>query len=227
MANTTKACPAEEPGQASALCEDGEIDPDVAAARKRAGIALRSMTVASTMVYAGLGPRASERVKTPRARAKPRPAAAAASEAAVPEAAPAPTAAAEVSPKSRKKLRTHSQFIVRIAETIAGQLDAIDAITRDPSRGESGPGEAERHARAVAALARVSAELRKEQEADRRRRADDDDGACGSGRSGDPDRPRDLDELRERLSRRLDERIRSGSAVSVGDDAAGRDRVPD
>lgn len=213
MTETTKACPAEQPEQASALCDDAEIDPDIAEARKRAGIALRKMTVASTMIYAGVGPRAT----TPRARAKEKAPAAA---------PPEPIAAAKASPASRKKLRTHSQFIVRIAETIAGQLDAIDAITRDPNRGETGPGEAERHARTVAALARVSAELRKEQEADRRRRADDDDSARDAGSSRDPDRPRDLDELRERLSRRLDERLRSGPAVSVEDDAPGGDRLP-
>lgn len=68
------------------------------------------------------------------------------------------------------------------------QLDAIDAITRDPHRG--------------------SAESRKELEADRRRRADEHDDARDRDLSPDPDRPRDLDELRERLSRRLDLKLR-------------------
>lgn len=221
MARTTIARPAAEPERASALGDDGEIDPDIAEARKRAGIALRKLTIASTTVYAGVGPRASQRAKTPRAKPRAKSPAVAPTE----SAAPAQTTAAEPPPISRKKLRTHSQFIVRIADTIAGQLDAIDAITRDANRGEGGPSEAERHARTVAALARVSAELRKEQEADRRRRADEDDSARDPGRARDPDRPRDLDELRERLSRRLDERLRSGPAVSVGDDAAGGNRL--
>jgi hypothetical protein len=237
MDDTTSTRPADQPERASALGDDGEIDPDIAEARKRAGIALRQMTVASTMVYAGVGVRASERAKQPgakkgttarpRARSTAEPAAAAAPEPAPPDASPVSTTAAEAVRPSRKRLRTHSQFILRISETIAGQLDAIDAITRDPKRGEGGPGEAERHARTVAALARVSAELRKELEADRRRRADDDDSARDAGHSGVADRPRDLDELRERLSRRLEERHRSGPAVSVGDDAAGGDRLSD
>lgn len=99
---------------------------------------------------------------------------------------------------------------------MTSQLDQIDAIMRDPRRGEAGASEAERHARTVAQLARVAAELRKEMDADQRRRADDDDRADRAH----ADRPRDLDDLRERLSRRLDIRLGGGSSVPVGDDDA-------
>ncbi|UGV26083.1 hypothetical protein E0H22_10505 [Rhodopseudomonas boonkerdii] len=219
MARTSKARPAEKPARASSLDGDA-IEGDDAEARRLAGIALRKKTVAATMVYAGLGLRASDRAlklaaKKPAAR-KP---AASKTPAATPS-AKTPRAAASLRPAARKRLRTHSQFIQRIADTIAGQLDQIDAITRAPGRSETGPSEAERHARTVAALARVAAELRKEREADRRR-ADDDH------RSADSDRPRDLDELRERLSRRLEARLGRGSAVPVGDDAAVGTRLPD
>lgn len=253
MIRTSKARPAKQPARAAALDKgdatlDGVVtDEDDAEARRLAGIALRKKTVASTMVYAGLGVRASERAPRPTAKepsvkrsAKPpkaEPAAICVSSDAIavePEemvhvadqlpviiaSPPAPSADA-TSAEKRKRPRTHSQLISRIVDTIASQLDAIDAITSDPGRGEAGPGEAERHARAVAALARVAAELRKELEGDRRRRADDDD------RSADPDRPRDLDELRERLSRRLDARLGCGSAVPVGNDAAVRTQIPD
>ena len=98
------------------------------------------------------------------------------------------------------------------------QLDQIDAIMRDPQRGEAGASEAERHARTVAQLARVAAELRKEMDADKRRRADDD--RAHDADRAHPDRPRDLDDLRERLSRRLDIRLRGGPPVPVGDDEA-------
>lgn len=258
MARTSKARPAQQPARAVALSNDDAAVDDVAAedddaeARRLAGIAQRKKTVASTMVYAGIGLRASERQAKPNAKkptvkrsakppkaepgaahespeaiaAEPEEMAQVAEQLAIVLASP-PAPSAATSAAKRKRPRTHSQLISRIVDTIASQLDAIDAITCDPDRGEAGPGEAERHARAVAALARVAAELRKELEGDKRRRADDDDRSRDSDRHRDLERPRDLDELRERLSRRLDARVRRGSAVSVADDAAGGMRLPE
>lgn len=232
MVKTAKARPAKQPARAAALCDD-----DNAEARRLAGVDQRKKTIASTMVYAGIGLRASERVKTagPRrstaktsAAKKPatkRPAATSKPKARDPDQSELPTVPVDPSETAvkRKRTRTQSQLIARFVDTIDGQLDQIDAIMRDPNRGESGPTEAERHARTVAALARVTVELRKELEAGRRRRADDDssagrDQSGDPGRSGDPDRPRDLDELRERLSRRLDIRLAGGPAVPVAED---------
>ena len=240
MAKTIAARPATQPVRAVALCDD-----DGAEARRLAGIDLRKKTVASTMIYAGTGVRASQRVTTTGAK-KPAAKKATARKAVAKKTAkkaaagdkPTRTRATkppiakkttkreavrfEAAAKSitasdtavrRKRTRTQSQLIGRLVDTIDGQLDQIDAIMRDPERGASGPTDAERYARTVAALARVTVELRKELEAGRRRRADDDsaaghDQSADSAHLGDPDRPRDLDELRERLSRRLDERLR-------------------
>ena len=251
MARTTTARPAKKPVRAVSLCDDDAATTDVAAddaakARRLAGIELRKKTISSTMTYARTGQRASARVKkvAPKKRAVKKPAAKTPAarkpttkskpkkpKAKPPEPSIAPGTAAEA-PDKRKRSRTQSQLIARFVDTIDTQLDQIDAIMRDPNRGENGPSEAERHARTVAALARVTVELRKELEAGRRRRADDDsaagrDQSADPDRSSDPDRPRDLDELRERLSRRLDERLRGGSVVSVGDDAAGGNRLPE
>lgn len=244
MAKVSKARPAKKPARAVSLCDGGEAE-----ARRLAGVALRKKTIASTMFYAGNGVRASERVaKKPASKktvAKKTVAKKAAPKKASPKKTPMrkPTAKRtadvvavakpDVSAVSvavldtadkRRRSRTQSQLIARFVETIDTQLDQIDAIMRDPDRGESGPSDAERHARTVAALARVTVELRKELEAGRRRRADD-NSAADLQQSADPDRPRDLDELRERLSRRLDDRLESGPAVSVGDDAAGGNRL--
>jgi aminopeptidase N len=242
MVKTAKARPATKPVRADLLCEDDDaVDAD---ARKRAGVIERKKTVASTMVYAGLGLRASERAKLAAAKtpAVKRPVAkkpaaekpAMKSDAVKPVAAKTaaakkPPAKASASPDvpapdkqravKRKRPKTHAQLMGRIVDAIGGQLDAIEAITHDPARGEAGRSEAERHARAVATLVRVLAELRKEQDGDQRRSVDDDQ------RARDAERPRDLDELRARLSRRLEEAHRRGAAVSVADDAAGGVRL--
>lgn len=233
MARTTTARPATKPVRAVSLCDDANAaanaaDDDDAEARRLAGIALRKRTVAATMVYAGLGVRAGERVKaTPKKSPQRKSTRKKATE---PEQGqsdmPVAPVDASIAPDRRKRSRTQSQLIARFVNAIDGQLDQIDAIMRDPNRGEGAPSDAERHARAVAALARVTVELRNELEAGRRRRADDDT-ASGRERSADPDRPRDLDELRERLSRRLDIRLAGGPAVPVADDAAGGNRIPE
>lgn len=238
MAKSTQARPVKTPGRAVALCDDNDAE-----ARRLAGIELRRKTVAATMIYAGTGVRAAPRVTkaAPKMTTAKRPAAKKpddkgavpgtpatrrpeAKTAKAPEAAQLQRPETPVAASKRKRVRTPVQLIGRLVDTIDGQLDQIDAILRDPDRGDSGPSDAERHARTVAALARVTVELRKELEAGRRRRADD-NSAPGRDQSSDHDRPRDLDELRERLSRRLDERLGSGSVASVADDAAGGDRV--
>jgi hypothetical protein len=236
MAKAAKA----RPTKASVRAVSCDADDD-AEARRLAGIEQRKRTVRATMVYAGTGLRASERVKkaaekkptakkaaakkpttTKPARKQPAAKKTRVSKTAKSKKETGPPAAPDTAAK-RKSSRTQSQLIRRLVNTIDGQLDQIDTIMRNPKRG---PNEAERCARAVAALARVTVELRKELEAGRRRRADDNN-AAGCDPSADPDRPRDLDELRERLSRRLDERLRGGSAVSMGDDAAGGNRLPE
>lgn len=232
MAKTSKARPATKPARASALADGAAIDDHDAKARRLAGVETRKKTVASTMVYAGLGVRASERVKKavptvkePAAKRLAEEPESVTPETELPEQPVGPARVRDIADQ-RKRPRTQSQLIGRLVDTIDGQLDQIDAIMRNPDRGDAGSNEAERHARTVAALARVTVELRKELEAGRRRRADD-VSSRDRERSHRPDRPRDLDELRERLSRRLEEWHRSGSQVSVADDAAGRGQLPD
>src|SRR4051812_12855899 len=116
---------------------------------------------------------------------------------------------AKLPTKRRKSSASRTNLIGRIVKVIDGQLDLIDAMTADPDRSDVAGGGTERYARTVATLARVLAELRKEQVGDKRRPANDDH------------RPRDLDDLRERLSRRLAQRLDDGSAPPAGGHDAG------
>ncbi|QUS39279.1 hypothetical protein RPMA_10850 [Tardiphaga alba] len=110
----------------------------------------------------------------------------------------------------RKHLASRLQLINRLADVIARRLDAIDGITAGAGCNMA---DGERQARTIAMLVRVLNELKKEQGGDKR------------GPDYNADRPRDLDELRERLSHRLAERIDGRSTLPVVDHAGGGDPV--
>lgn len=127
---------------------------------------------------------------------------------------PAPVRKKRASPKLvPRRAVHHTQLIARITLLIARQLDVIDEILLNTESTDPRRLDAERHARAVAVLCRVLAELRKYQGDEQG--ADDDD-----------DRPGSLDELRERLSRRLGERLGRAETQTLGVDDAGGDELP-
>lgn len=209
MAQDTATSPAETPELASAVTP--EVQPSAVPAefdvennrtpadKMRASIAARKKTIAATMVYAGPG-RPKREAASPSVSAD-----------AVPDQIPVARKSGN-KPASRRKARTISraQLVNRLANAVAGELDLIEQITEGGEVDISLRTESERRARTLATLARTLSAMKKVREDDAQRPDHDDD------------RPRDLDELRRRLSERLAAKLRGGSALPAGGDVAGR-----
>jgi hypothetical protein len=94
-------------------------------------------------------------------------------------------------PTAKRKLAVkREEFITKLFESAQKQLEDIDRRVEAGSR--TGP-EAERDARAVAALVKVLGALAGDDNTDTGKPADNDEG------------PRDLDEFRRELARQMDE----------------------
>jgi hypothetical protein len=211
MTHDTAASPAEQPEpdaagspelDRTAVDVDGvDIAPDqTLAAKRRASLAARRKTIAATMVYPGSG------------RAKPK----ATGQSGDADAAPDKCRAArKPAPKRKAKNLSRAQLVHRLANAVAGELDLIEQVTAGAQVDASLRTESDRRARTLATLARTLSALRKSRENDDQRPAHDDD------------RPRDLDELRRRLSERLAEKIRGGSALPADGHVRGRSRLPE
>jgi hypothetical protein len=105
----------------------------------------------------------------------------------------------------------HASLVDRISEAVAQELDLIQSIVGGATVDDALRAETERRARTLAMLARTLSELSK-------MRAD------GEQRpAGDDDRPGDLDELRRRLSERLEKKLQGECAVPADGDVAGGD----
>lgn len=100
-------------------------------------------------------------------------------------------------------------LVERVTRSVERELSQIEVIIGGNHVNKDRRTEAERRARTLASLARTLNELR-------RLRTDED-----KLKPRDDDRPRDLDELRRTLSRRLDEMVRGRTQVPAGDDEAG------
>jgi hypothetical protein len=171
----------------------------VVAARMRAKTAARRSTIAATIVCAG-----GRRVKPQQPAVDAM-------------AGPAPEAGASVVKDLRKNASTGSRapLVNRVTKVIERELDLIEKIVGRIGRDASARTEAEHRARTLALLVRTLSELKKAQAGDEHRSGQDDD------------RPRDLDELRRRLSERLAKRLAGRTAVPAGGDVARRDELPE
>lgn len=90
-------------------------------------------------------------------------------------------------------------LVERVARAVDRELAEIEGIVGS-LQGKSRPTEAERRARTLASLARTLSEVRRLRAADETQMPDD------------VDRPRDLEELRQRLSGRLAQMVEAGEA---------------
>ncbi|WP_441241302.1 hypothetical protein [Tardiphaga sp. 768_D3_N2_1] len=113
------------------------------------------------------------------------------------------------------KTGSRGPLVKRVTKVIERELDLIEKIVGRTGGDEALRTEAERRARTLAVLARTLIELKKG-------RVDDEQGSAE-----DDDRPRDLDELRQRLSERLAKRLQGGARLPAGGANARRDDVPE
>jgi hypothetical protein len=90
-------------------------------------------------------------------------------------------------------------LVERVARAVDRELAEVEGIVGS-LQGKSRPTEAERRARTLASLARTLSEVRRLRAADETQMPDD------------VDRPRDLEELRQRLSGRLAQMVETGEA---------------
>ena len=88
-------------------------------------------------------------------------------------------------------------LVERVAQAVDRELAEIEGIV-GTLQGKSRPTEAERRARTLASLARTLSEVRRLRAADETQNPDD------------VDQPRDLEELRQRLSKRLAQMVEAG-----------------
>ncbi|WNV09343.1 hypothetical protein [Tardiphaga sp. 709] len=115
----------------------------------------------------------------------------------------------------RAKPGSRGPLVERVTKVIERELDLIENIVGRIGGDEALRTESERRARTLAVLARTLIELKKA-------RVDDEQGSAE-----DDDRPRDLDELRQRLSERLAKRLRGGAQLSAGGADTRRDGIPE
>jgi hypothetical protein len=101
-----------------------------------------------------------------------------------------------MAPDDTSKRGSRAPLVKRVIKVIERELDLIEKIVGRRGGDEALLTGAERHARMLAVLARTLIELKKGCVDDEQGSADHDD------------RPRDLDELRQRLSERLAKRLR-------------------
>jgi hypothetical protein len=107
-------------------------------------------------------------------------------------------------------------LVERVTRAVERELSQIEVIVGGHHVKAAQRTEAERRARTLASLARTLTEVRKLRAEEDRVKPQD-----------DPDRPRDLEELRRRLSQRLDEMVRSRSALPADKHETGGDGPSD
>lgn len=93
-------------------------------------------------------------------------------------------------------------MIDRVERTLAREIRRIESILADGDRSSTENGAEERRARTLASLARTLNEVMRLREEDRKTKVADDDTV-----------PRDLDEFRRELSRRLDILVAEATAA--------------
>jgi hypothetical protein len=111
---------------------------------------------------------------------------------------------------------TPAAVVDHLQRTVERELDAIEKIlARLPRLGDEGAVQAERAARTLASLTRTLNEVQ------RLRRAQAAAGITAQTESDDDDdMPRDIDEFRRELARRIDKFVASRTDLPVPDDAA-------
>jgi hypothetical protein len=103
-------------------------------------------------------------------------------------------------------------LVERVTRAVERELSQIEVIVGGHHVNAARRTEAERRARTLASLARTLTEVRKLRADEHKVKPQD-----------DPDRPRDLEELRRRLSQRLDEMVRSRSDIPADKHETGGD----
>jgi hypothetical protein len=103
-------------------------------------------------------------------------------------------------------------LVERVTRAVERELSQIEVIVGGSHVKAAQRTEAERRARTLASLARTLTEVRKLRADEHRVKPQD-----------DPDRPRDLEELRRRLSQRLEQMVRGTTDVPVEKHEAGGD----
>jgi hypothetical protein len=106
---------------------------------------------------------------------------------------------------SRSRAPSTRATIARVERTLAREIERIETILAADVGHDGESGEAERRARMLASLARTLNEVLRLREEERRKKADDDDTV-----------PRDLDEFRRELSRRLDLLVAEATTAHPG-----------
>lgn len=116
-------------------------------------------------------------------------------------ASPAKTATRKRAASGKRKLTT-TAMIDRVERTLAREIRRIESILADSDHSGAENGAEERRARTLASLARTLNEVMRLREEDRKTKVADDDTV-----------PRDLDEFRRELSRRLDILVAEATAA--------------
>jgi hypothetical protein len=105
-------------------------------------------------------------------------------------------------------------LVERVTRAVERELSQIEVIVGGHHVKPALRTEAERRARTLASLARTLTEVRKLRADEHRVKPQD-----------DPDRPRDIEELRRRLAERLGQFVRGTTDLPGGNDEVGRDRL--
>ncbi len=167
------------------------------AVKKRASVEARRKTMAATMICAATG----------RPKFKP---------AKTEDQAEFSKVLADAEKILGKKVKPGSRapLVKRVTKVIEREMDLIERIVGRIGGDESLRSEADQRARTLSVLVRTLTELKKARVGDEQGSADHDD------------RPRDLDELRQRLSERLAKRLQGELQLSAGGHDGGRAEVP-
>jgi hypothetical protein len=107
-------------------------------------------------------------------------------------------------------------LVERVTRAVERELSQIEVIVGGHHVKPALRTEAERRARTLASLARTLTEVRKLRADEHRVKPQD-----------DPDRPRDIEELRRRLSERLEQMVRGRTDLPVETHEIGGDGLPD
>jgi hypothetical protein len=105
-------------------------------------------------------------------------------------------------------------LVERVTRAVERELSQIEVIVGGSHVNAARRTEAERRARTLASLARTLTEVRKLRADEHRVKPQD-----------DPDRPRDIEELRRRLAERLGQFVRGTTDLPGGNDGVGGDRL--
>jgi hypothetical protein len=106
-------------------------------------------------------------------------------------------------------------LVERVTRAVERELSQIEVIVGGSHVNAARRTEAERRARTLASLARTLTEVRKLRADEHRVKPQD-----------DPDRPRDIEELRRRLAERLEQFVRGTTDLPAETDETGGDRLP-